>query len=750
MTIRPFAVVLALAALGCGKKPPAVEAPQPPAPQCLPAFEIGVPQLDASGCPPAPATPDVLDEALAKLGLTRCTFTYPDSWRKAFSFVEDGYRLPYTDVIHDHPLLLPPFARKLGADLDAAASSSRPVAQAIAVASSRLGYPLTQCDPGPDLQAASDDAAPFAHAVADLIRRTGGTADDAALAAQAQAMPVEFQRALVPVVRILSEAAAQRAGYLRQAPGLASELAKVPSMVLAMKGTGINLSDDKVRKALAELNTGIFADYAARLALAVESADLGRFRDTTGFSFTAITPLGAIVIRDGAANTYSPDEAGLGSNILLLVDTGGDDVYRVPVGATVDNQPAALAIDLGGNDQYGYVEVPNQLDGARLPSDAAGRYTPRDTPAKDNGPISLSSVPRQGAAILGVGMLFDLGGGKDHYRSLRMSQGFGALGVGVLYDDGGDDLYDLEAMGQGAAMFGIGLALDGSGADVRKTYYSSQGFGFVRAFGALIDSSGDDQYLADVGDPAQGGDPLYWSIQLPGKANQSCNQGCGFGRRDDTNRWYMSGGIGILRDRAGNDRYRSSVFTQASGYWFGTGILLDGGGDDSYDSLWYSQASTAHFALAAFIDEGGNDKYNQELQPVATGPGVGHDFGVSFLIDLGGDDQMRGSVLALGSGNENGTGVLINLGGNDSYTCASDGYKDRCYGAAIGSDPSMNRTPWPTYGIFLDVGGTDTYVVQGSPLNRDGTSWDGTKGNADAKLELGVGIDRNEGTVQLP
>src|SRR5437870_3451412 len=60
--------------------------------------------------------------------------------------------------------------------------------------------------------------------------------------------------------------------------------------------------------------------------------------------------------------------------IALLLDTGGNDTYRVPVGATTSlNHFAAVAVDLGGNDTYGYDEHRVSRDGTRLPSDEWGR-----------------------------------------------------------------------------------------------------------------------------------------------------------------------------------------------------------------------------------------------------------------------------------------------------------------------------------------------------------------------------------------
>src|SRR6185436_5684009 len=82
------------------------------------------------------------------------------------------------------------------------------------------------------------------------------------------------------------------------------------------------------------------------------------------------------------------------------------------------------------------------------------------------GPITLSRELRQGSGAFGVGILADLGGGDDQYTSPRRSQGYGAAGVGVLFDDGGDDHYLGETEVQGAATMGIGLLLDaGDGRD---------------------------------------------------------------------------------------------------------------------------------------------------------------------------------------------------------------------------------------------------------------------------------------------
>jgi hypothetical protein len=725
---------------------------------CLGLFTTGAVALDDAGCPPLPPQADLLDQALADVGLDRCKLRYPGDWHRFFKWpdggggIDDPFVLPYFNVIHDHPLLAPSFARNLARDLDVAGGSAHPVSQTIAALVGRLGKRLFVCDRTASFAPDAGDTQPLAHAVAELIAANGGTPDEAGLEAAAAGMPVDLQAAVATLVNALSEAPAARAQYLAGSPdGFDRALQALPTMVSGV-GTPAavppnpNVASDFA--ALAALDLSPLAHYAAQLALTVESLQLSRFRDAMGFAFSAATPLGAVVVGDGRANTYEPTDPNLSGNILLLLDTGGDDVYRIPVGANQPlasglNAPVALAIDLGGADDYGYDVVADPHDTGRLPSDSAGRFAGTASPDAGDGPISLSTTARQGAGIVGVGMLFDYGQEADHYQSLRLSQGFGAAGVGVLFDEGGDDTYAGEALVQGAATFGIGLLLDLSGNDTRRTYTMSQGFGFTAGVGALVDLAGDDAYLADVGDPAQGGDPLYFSPQLPGRGNSTLSQGTGFGLNDFAGQG-LSGGLGVLRDAQGNDRYLGSVFAQACGYYLGFGVLVDSAGDDQYDALWYTQGSAAHYAMSFFWDESGDDQYQQNVTPQATGPNCGHDFSVGIHIDNGGDDKVRGAGLCLGEANDFGTGLYVNNGGDDVF----DG-TGTCFGYVTNPDyrdADGGPADYFAYGIFLKAGGQGSYA--GNATAAQGTTW---VQSGLVPLSHGVGIDAPDaGSVQLP
>ena len=699
---------------------------------CLPKYTTGAP-ANAMACPPSPASQDTLDALLGSVGLGRCY--HMPAWESLFPDGPNDFRVGYFDALHDTPLWTPSYAHALAADLDTAAASMRPVSEVLAAAAARIGVTLTACDPDASLEAPAGDTAPFAHAVERLVTTAGGKPDTSSIESQAAAIPMDLQQALVPIVNLLAQAPAVKQKYLGPYTAKAAQLALMPFVSLP-NDLYPPLSDATFQKAVASMDTSVIGSYGAQLTMAIESANLARFAGLSGFSFSAPTPLGAIVVGDSSAHTYLPTDANLGGNVLLLVDTGGDDTYRVPAGGT-DGQPAAVAIDLGGDDQYLYVEVPIPSDKGLLPSDADGRLTPQ----QGYGPASLSSTPRQGAGVLGVGLLYDYGGGKDHYRSLRVSQGLGAFGVGALYDDGGDDLYEGEAAVQGSASFGLGVLVDAGGNDTRSTFTQSQGFGFTGGAGVLEDLGGDDQYLVDVGDPTLGGTPIYYSPQLPAAGNSSLSQGTGEGLRDDTDSLYWSGGLGVLRDVSGGDVYTGSVFAQGTAYWFGIGLLSDGAGDDHYDALWYTQGSAAHGGLAFFSDASGDDAYQQRWTPKSGNLGCGHDFGAGVFLDLAGNDALTGGGLSLGEGNDQGFGLFVDVGGTDVFS-GTPGMAT----VDTGSGSTLS-----TYGLFVKTGplagdgGVDT--INGMPA-AGVTTWRNPPA-ADAGTLVGAGIDDPDGSVML-
>jgi hypothetical protein len=574
-------------------------------------------------------------------------------------------------------------------------------------------------------------------------------------------VPKALQEALVPLVLAVSRAAvaweaafgglseADRARFLHDGPGA----------LLPNAGGG---ALDVTNAAVTDLVDGAQwqpALYAAAWGIAV-ALDHARPRllaqaGATGFAFRAQTPIGWIVVHDGSNQVHRADDAAL-AGAALLVDAGGSDDYRVPAGASAGAAlPVSVFVDLGGNDVYGYETAASPHDApTRLPADAAGRLDAADPTQAPGGPFSLSEVSRQGAGRLGIGVLADLGGGDDHYKSLRMSQGFASFGVGVLHDDGGSDRYDGEAGVQGASQHGLALLLDAGGDDIYRAFHLAQGFGWVRGVGWLVDAAGADFYSCDVGDPAAGGDPLYWSPQRPGTANSSFCQGAALGLRASGAGTYWSGGLGLLRDAAGDDRYEASVFAQGAGYWFGAGVLADGGGSDAFDGIWYVQGAAAHYALGVLTDAGdGNDGYNERGGAVGVALGSGHDFGVGVLVSGGGSDSYTAGALGIGTGNCNGAGLFVDNGGVDAYrTSSASSVGHAGLSGECGGEGSPRRG-LPTVGLFVDAAGVDSYArpegAAATPAD-DGEWVQREAGDGGAALgEHGAGVDAAAGVTTV-
>ena len=636
----------------------------------------------------------------------RCNLFFSAATLDAFGayVTRDRFRLPVFDRVHRDWLAGARWARSMGPSIDAVGATLSGALRA--AAGLRLsGEVDALAAPSPTLTAPGEQ--PLVDALERWAVRDGATFDRAPAVADAADVPLALQQAVARVLRAALTAAEARDRGLERfpSPEERTHLFKIlPFLVLPTNRADerANFADpEDLAVMLGEVR--LPARESVDLAATIESIDWLPFVGSTGVSFTADTPAGQIVIRDGAAHRYTATEF---RRTLLLLDLGGDDTYEAQVGANVDPaQPVSIAIDLAGDDTYGYLEVPGSLDTPEtLASDADGRVR-----AGGSVGASMSRTARQGAGRLGVGLLYDLGAGNDRYRALRMAQGFGALGVGGLFDDGGDDRYAIEAGGQGAAIVGIGVMLDGGGRDRYTAWSYAQGFGYVQGVGLLHDRAGDDVYESRV-------TPVIFPSAQSRMSNSSFTQGAGFGRRGDSapDRTNMAGGIGVLRDRAGADRYTAGVFAQGTGYWSGMGLLLDGAGDDHYDARWYVQGAAAHFAFGALVDGGGSDVHNQDSARENMTGGAGHDFSLGILLGLGdGMDTYHVPNLALGAGNANGAGLFADEGGDDIYDAAA---VLSLGNAALESLTDPGRFARPTVGIFLDRGGADTYRQAGATM----------------------------------
>ncbi len=401
------------------------------------------------------------------------------------------------------------------------------------------------------------------------------------------------------------------------------------------------------------------------------------------------TPYGLIVIGGPGPNTYDLDE-----RFALVIDLGGDDTYRGAIAAASGVEHGInVVIDWVGNDTY------------------------------QSSPLGLAT------GRLGIGLLIDRAG-DDVYRLAQGSGGTGFAGVGILYDAAGADRYVGARFTQGAAVGGLGLLLDLSGDDEYTSFGYAVGFGGPSGVGAVVDVAGDDRYQCggkyssnynDVG-------------SLPGDARfqyECFGLGTGSGKRiyskDPEQLSYgLAGGLGLLIDLAGNDRYRSANFSQGCGYFFGMGVKLDLGGDDEHAAARYGHAAGAHYGVGLFIDYGGDDRY------ASTGPhyngGTAWDLSAMLAIDAGeGSDiyDLRRSD-GLGLADYRSWSLFIEEGGRDRYLVGSG--TGVMHGLGMASHDSMSG--------FFDLAGDDEYAI----MPRSDPSGAGTRGNGQTVLDHAGGL----------
>ncbi len=338
------------------------------------------------------------------------------------------------------------------------------------------------------------------------------------------------------------------------------------------------------------------------------------------------------------------------ADYMFIYDPGGDDFYADGC-AAVDtlNRPFSFVVDISGNDAY-----------------------------------QSTSEGAQGYGSLGIGIIFDRDG-DDTYIGGRWSQGAGYFGVGLLYDLAGDDRYFSTEFSQGSGLFGFGALADISGDDQYISTVHSQGVGFTKGLGILADVSGNDNGYCTGKKPTNYGDAGIFDAWA---------QGCGMGFRS-----ISSGGIGLLVDGDGEDNWEAGNFSQGGGYYYGLGIFhAFGKEDDTYMGSRYGQGFSAHQAAGAFIEDGGDDKYSTRQGVVS---GLAWDQCLSLFIDDSGNDHYYGgSFFSLGASAHNSICLFLDRSGIDVYD-----YKPGP--ARAGGNKYHGGS---SFSLFLDLGDDiDTY-----------------------------------------
>ncbi|MBC8394374.1 MAG: HEAT repeat domain-containing protein [Deltaproteobacteria bacterium] len=328
-------------------------------------------------------------------------------------------------------------------------------------------------------------------------------------------------------------------------------------------------------------------------------------KDVESFSFD--TPLGRVVVGGTGPDLYE-------RSAVLIIDLGGDDLYRGKVASGMDGT-CSVVIDLDGNDTY------------------------------------LGEDCTQACGFWGVGVLFDLGG-NDVYKARNLSQGAGLFGLGLLVDQEGTDVYIGKKFVQAASAWGWGGLIDMDGEDIYQCHNSGQAFSEILGVSCLCDLGGNDKYLAGTQSP----DPREPDM------NKSFSQGFAIGLRN-----LAAGGMAILADKWGNDLYQCGYFGQGAAYWMGAGILYDEAGKDTFMARRYAQGAGIHFAFGLLVDVAGND----HTVSWGVSQGCGHDYGIGILVNGTGNDTYISDWLSMGASEYNGIGIFSDNLGDDGYETRS-------------------------------------------------------------------------------
>jgi hypothetical protein len=353
---------------------------------------------------------------------------------------------------------------------------------------------------------------------------------------------------------------------------------------------------------------GTTLDQPLSVALFLEGAERLAWGGAGGIA-SGIFGCGIVWVAGNGSTTYDTTSHGLGAGVVgtgILVDEGGDDVYRLHEfgqGAAVFG--AGLLLDAGGNDRYELSGGDGQglggPGGVGVLADRAGDdvYAAETSPEKAGASRadyhSDGKVVVSNAQGVGVGRRGDLTDGHAW-----------AGGLGALVDVDGNDRYAAGNFSQGVGYwFGTGLLWDGGGDDAYDSVYFSHGSGAHFAIGAVVDEGGDDRHvLSDLAKTGLG-------AKLPGA-------GVAFG-------WDVVNAFVI--DRAGNDRYESGIISLGTSNVRSMAFLLDEGGDDVY---------VADEGADAF---GAVDERPEYVKPGRSSPFPFHLPQAAVFLDLGGVDR---------------------------------------------------------------------------------------------------------------
>lgn len=326
------------------------------------------------------------------------------------------------------------------------------------------------------------------------------------------------------LARAVALATARAPGGAVANPGSSSAAAAVLALIRRYEGppapTGEIERLERLPAAVSESLAGVVSGFLAFDA-AARGGDPAGVPPARGVLLGSILAAQAALAAAGGEVAEAPLEVG---SVISLDLGSANNTYT---------KDFALLIDAGGNDVYR-----NNAGGSNVNSACA-------------------------TAARGAAALVDLAG-DDRYDSGRSCgiNGGGFIGSGLLVDAGGDDFYEAGSNGtNGGAQAGSGLLLDAGGNDRYSAGASGVNGGSVAGAGLLIDAGGNDSYQ-----DAEGGGGADRTVLAKGRLGTQLDLNAS---RRGSNELVSLGWMELAGDRAAYDAAVSSdgrfvAFTSAS------------------------------------------------------------------------------------------------------------------------------------------------------------------------------------------
>ena len=166
----------------------------------------------------------------------------------------------------------------------------------------------------------------------------------------------------------------------------------------------------------------------------------------------------------------------------------------------------------------------------------------------------------------------------------------------------------------------------------------------------------------------------------------------------------------VCIDLDGNDHWGTGHDLSCAGALGGIAIQWDAGkGNDVYTG-GHCSCGAAIFGVSVLVDEGGDDVYR--CKDFGCGAGA---FGGGILLDEGGNDLYHADLYGEGFASTWGCGVLVDMAGNDVYDAGgvhSDAplHRDRTQSLSQGFSIGMRPDASGGIGVLVDVAGNDRYL----------------------------------------